>query len=465
VANTDPNLSIGGNVSTTEVISNNLHALFRRITESELSSGVTIYRCVAVKNVDAGLATMRNVRFFMVQDTLSPFDLALYSRAQVGKNTAETPIINEFTAPTGSNILFKATLNRSGAFDFGDLLVNDYMCLWLRLSVNPSAVPKQDNRFMVRVEFDDTDNSGNGSGDGGGPDPDPDPDTGVSFSMVTIADNKQSTFDKMVNSAKSKGVDFAIWNGDNAYSAGEKWFIDSVNGKGFGKAKSIVTFGNHDVDEGSDANGSVNALKNNWSLNKTYYSKIFNNVGIIVMEAGEQESVSSSGGGTQYNAVKTMLKDLKANSGIEWIFVANHYPIAGPPDAHHPNEDTVRDDFMPLFETYGVDAVFNGHNHFLSRTKLIRMPYSGDTPTIVQAGPNFSYNRGTIPHGSVYYTSGGGGASTYDMGSIPSWVPFAKKTQGYLLLEFTNAGKKCTFKFYDSGDSLLDTSSITHLVT
>jgi hypothetical protein len=457
-SNTDPNLSIGGNVSSTEITSDNLNNLFRRITESEAGSGITIYRCVALKNKNA-TQNMINAVFYMVFDTTSVDDLALYSKAQAAKNVVETAVTNEFTAPTGSNISFIAALRRSSGLVLGNLAPTEYINVWMRVSVNPGAKQFTENKFKMRLEVN---GSGTSGGGGGGPVPPPNPDTGVSFRMAATGDTSSNATakgiqDKMV----ARSTDMIIYNGDLAYASSMSSWLSMTSPV---RSKSMVSFGNHDVGDGDGSQSTINALLNAYSIPKTYYSKIFHNVGLVVMEAGENESVSSSSGSAQYNFVKSALQGFKANPAIEWIFVANHYPIEGPRGAHHPNEDTVRDDYVPLFDTNGVDVIFTSHNHGIWRTKLLKYNSgSPNNPTVVADGPNFSYNRATANHGHVYFGVGAGGKSHYDMGSMPSYVPFMNNTKyGYLSMNFSDNGKTITFKFYDSSDNLLDTATITH---
>jgi len=61
----------------------------------------------------------------------------------------------------------------------------------------------------------------------------------------------------------------------------------------------------------------------------------------------------------------------------------------------------VQDALVPLFEQYGVDMVFNGHDHHYERTCPIR------------AGQCSSAQEG----GVVYYVTGGGGAPLYKTGA------------------------------------------------
>jgi len=465
--NTNPNLSLGGNVSATEVVSDKTNNLFRRIIDSEASSGITLYRCVAIKNKSL-TDTFTNVAFYMVSDTLSFDDLALYSFAQSPKNVVETAIPSETTAPSGPKINFIAALNRSGGLFLGDLAPGEFINVWMRISVNPGAAELADNAFKVRVEVNGT-AAGGGTGGGGTGGGTPPPDTtGVVFRMSSSSDTGTgSNPTGILSKMKARKTDMIIYNGDLAYSSSMSGWLDMTSSV---RSKSMVSFGNHDTGDGDGSSSTINALKNAYSIPNVFYSKIFNNVGIVVMNASSGESIGIStsswkSGGAHYNFVKSALEGFKNNSAVEWIFVCNHFPIEGPPNAHHPNEDTVRDLYVPLFDANGVDVVITGHNHDMWRTKLLKYNSSSpDNPTVVQDGPDFSYNKATANHGKLYFDVGAGGDSHYSLGSIPSWVPFNNTSKyGYLFMEFSNAGKKITFKFYDSSDNLLDTSTITHL--
>lgn len=457
VANTNPALSLGGNVSTTEVISDNLHNLFRRITDSEASSGITIYRCVAIKNKNV-TDTMRNVVFYMVQDTVSPGDLSLYSFAQSAKNVAEAAIVDEFTQPTGAKINFIATLNRTGGLALGDLLPGEYINVWLRVSVNPGAQQFTENFFRVRVEVNPTSTSGpppDPGGGGGGPTPPPDPDTGVNFTMATTADTGSGgTFTTIINKMKARNVGHIFFNGDLAYASSMTNWLNATSSV---RSISKVSFGNHDVGDGDGSTSTINALKNAYNIPATYYSYIFRSVGIVVMESGEHHSVAENTSSNQYQTVKTALEGFKNNPAIEWIFVFNHYPIYTL-GSNHPSETDTRGWYEPLFDENGVDCVFAGHNHNMQHSKLIK--YNG---VVSGTDPDYSYSRATPNHGKLYFVAGAGGRSHYGANNPDSTFPFVNDSDyGYLFMEFSNNGKKITFKFYTSGDNLLKTLTLTH---
>lgn len=453
--NIDPNLSLGGNISTTQIVSGNVHNLFRRVTESEASSGITLYRCIAIKNKNA-TDTMRSVVFYMVSDTKSPDDQSLYSFANAPKNTSETPIPDEFTTPTGSSINFIAALNRSGGLQLPDLEPGDYVNVWLRITVNPNAQAFPDNVFKIRTEV-------NSTGGGGGSEPPPDPDTGVTFTMAAIGDMScSSNFNNNWTRIKNRNTGFVMFNGDDAYSDGSGCWTSAVGTTW--RNKSITSFGNHDVDESEDQPETKNGLINFYPIlnGLTYAKHTFNNVGIVVMESGENQSVSDSVGSAQYNFVKAALEEFKANASIEWIIVMNHYPLYGP-SSDHGNNTGGRDRYDPLFDTNGVDLVFTSHNHNLWHTKLIK--HNGTSnPVASGTDPDYSYSRSAANHGKIFIGTGGGGRSHHDIDSTPSYVVWSDDTNyGYVFLEFESSPKRVTIKFYNSSDTLLKSLTLTHL--
>lgn len=452
--NTDPNLSLGGIISTTEVNSNVIHNLFRRITESEAGSGVTLYRCVYFKNKSA-TDTMISPVAYIVRDTLSPDDFGLYSAVNAAKSSTETAIANEFTAPTGGNISFTAATTRSTGLRFVNLAPGEYIGIWLRITVNPGAKIFPDNSWIFRIEINPTTTSEP-------PVPPPNPDTGLEFSMVAVGDcSCGGNFDTVWGKIKARNPSCVLFNGDLAYSSGSSCFVTKIGTTWI--QKSRISFGNHDVDESESQPATRNGLINGWGLpgeypDNSYYATSFNNVFILVLN-----SENSPQSNPQLDKMKAFLIDAKNNPAYEWIFVIHHRPIYGP-SSNHPNESGVRDTWDPFFDTYGVDVVITSHNHNMWHTKLIKYNSgSPSNPTTIGTDPDYSYNRATANHGKFYIGSGAGGRSHYSISSVPSYIVYSNDSKyGYLVMEFTNVGKKITFKFYDSADVLLKTWSLTH---
>ena len=99
---------------------------------------------------------------------------------------------------------------------------------------------------------------------------------------------------------------------------------------------------------------------------------------------GDNEGVGSA----QYNWLENDLLSTTKN----WIVVVFHEPGYSSDGTayHHDNNILVQNVYQPLFETYDVQMVFNGHNHL--------------------------YLRVTDIFNVTYIVAGGGGASRYETG-------------------------------------------------
>ncbi len=94
-------------------------------------------------------------------------------------------------------------------------------------------------------------------------------------------------------------------------------------------------------------------------------------------------------GSSQYT---WLVNDLAAASAsAQWIFVYFHRPAFS--SGSHGSDLTVRNTFCPVFETYGVDAVFMGHDHLYERS---------------------------LYNGITYIVAGGGGAPLYPPDQNPN---------------------------------------------
>jgi hypothetical protein len=118
-----------------------------------------------------------------------------------------------------------------------------------------------------------------------------------------------------------------------------------------------------------------------------YYSFDWGNAHFVALDTNQ----SYSPGSVQYN---WLVSDLQASTQL-WKFVFFHYPAynSGP----HGSTSGVQTHLVPIFETYGVDVVFNGHDHHYERT----CPILDDACTTPQDGS------------VVYVITGGGGAPLY----------------------------------------------------
>ncbi|UCG93255.1 MAG: metallophosphoesterase [candidate division WOR-3 bacterium] len=124
-----------------------------------------------------------------------------------------------------------------------------------------------------------------------------------------------------------------------------------------------------------------------------------------------------------------LIDDLIAASSdttIDWIFAIFHHPPYS--SGNHGSQLDVRDAWCPLFEQYGVDIVFSGHDH--------------------------NYER-TIPiNGVVYIVTGGGGAPLHSVGTS-AWTAYSEETYHFCLIRI--AGKTLLLKAIKPDGTVFDT--------
>ena len=92
------------------------------------------------------------------------------------------------------------------------------------------------------------------------------------------------------------------------------------------------------------------------------------------------------------------LAKARSNPRIEWVVVIFHH--AAYSSSHHGSTETVQQNWVPVFDKYDVDIVFNGHDHDYERTFPIR------NGQVAEDG-----------HGVVYVVAGGFFSPPYSAGS------------------------------------------------
>jgi 3',5'-cyclic AMP phosphodiesterase CpdA len=110
--------------------------------------------------------------------------------------------------------------------------------------------------------------------------------------------------------------------------------------------------------------------------------------------------------GFQRKWLNNELRFLTSDTTIHWIFVNMHRPPYS--SGSHGSDIKVREAWCPIFEEYGVDIVFCGHDHSYERTKEI--------------------------NGVIYIVCAGGGAPLYDVGKN-EWTAYSEKTHHFCLVK------------------------------
>ena len=117
-------------------------------------------------------------------------------------------------------------------------------------------------------------------------------------------------------------------------------------------------------------------------------------------------------GGRQRQWLERELMAARSNEDIDWIVVVMHQPAMS--SAHFNGADLgVRENWLPLFDAYGVDLVLAGHEHHYERSHPVRGVVPGSsllTPAPV-ARPRWHREPDEIDtrHGTVHLVIGGGG--------------------------------------------------------
>ncbi|TFF86048.1 MAG: metallophosphoesterase family protein [Promethearchaeota archaeon] len=127
--------------------------------------------------------------------------------------------------------------------------------------------------------------------------------------------------------------------------------------------------------------------------NEMYYSyNLSNNVHISVL------STETDTSGEQLIWLEN---DLSRHQNFTWKFVTFHQPAI--PGSRENGHSGARNNWVPLFDKYHVDMIFNGHDHIYLRTFPINLTHSEDPQ---------SFDNGT-----VHIITGGWGAPLYEPGT------------------------------------------------
>ncbi|MEW6201808.1 MAG: metallophosphoesterase family protein [bacterium] len=118
--------------------------------------------------------------------------------------------------------------------------------------------------------------------------------------------------------------------------------------------------------------------------------------------------------------MKWLKKDLAANKDADFIFVFFHHPPYSS-SVKRGSDPHLQKLFSGVFEKYGVNIVFNGHDHFYERALI-----------------------GNV----VYVITGGGGASLYEVGRS-EWTKYSESVYHYTVINVSGGKLKLEAKTID----------------
>ena len=150
-ANSDVNASLGGTISSVEVVDNTTHNIFDQVSGTESLAGDTEYRGIYLKNTH-GTLTLQNTKIYISSNTGSAdttIDIALDGGAT---NATMETLSDESTAPSGET--FTAPTTYAGGLSIGSLAAGEKKGLFLRRTVNASAAAVNDDAVTIKYDGD-----------------------------------------------------------------------------------------------------------------------------------------------------------------------------------------------------------------------------------------------------------------------------------------------------------------------
>jgi len=336
-------------------------------------------------------------------------------------------------------------------------------------------------------------------------------------------DSVITSFRNYVQQNALEPMDLWLWLGDNAYDGGrdveyQVSVFDKTRARYdwmFRKTPFFSTPGNHEyyypggtstrtptnrANHDIDYYKVVDHFKNaeaggEPSGTERYYSFNYSNIHFVSLDtwgtdtlygtdAAAQASILALGT-KQRNWLRRDLTKAQADPALHWIIVFTHMP---PYTAGTHNSDTetdlkaVRQNLVPILDSFRVDLVMTGHSHNYERSRLMREHYSTSntfdknihTPFLGSnaqgsgrydgsANSCFYYKHSSAPknEGIIYVVNGAGGRGEYQHNSqwpLPAIMQSASHTGGSMYLEVN--GKRLDAKYIGGTGQVIDKFTI-----
>ena len=153
LTNTDPNLALGGAMSTDAngvIVSGVANNDMDDITGDENSAGITIYHAYYYQNNHGSLTWISPVMWIESQTSSGDTSVEI-AMADEAKNVAVETVANEETAPVGPT--FSTPANKAAGLAIGSLDAGDNRGHWVKYTVNTSS-PAATDSYTIKAEGD-----------------------------------------------------------------------------------------------------------------------------------------------------------------------------------------------------------------------------------------------------------------------------------------------------------------------
>jgi hypothetical protein len=130
----------------------------------------------------------------------------------------------------------------------------------------------------------------------------------------------------------------------------------------------------------------------------------------VVYQDGGNSYVRGYSAGAQKAWLEQELSAARGSNDVDWIVVCMHQVAISTADKFNGADLGIREEWVPLFDRYGVDLVVCGHEHHYERSHPIRGRESNATLTPVPAAT--ATDVIDTSKGTVHMVIGGGGTSS-----------------------------------------------------
>ena len=149
--NTDPNASLGGVISATQVVDDTLNNLFADVSGAEHAVGSTKYRCIYVVNDSESIAY--NAKIYIDTNTPAADDTINIGKDLAGVGETADTIANEDTAPDPA-VTFTTADGYVNAIDLGNIPAGSKYAVWIKRIVSAGETAQANNYAILKLAVD-----------------------------------------------------------------------------------------------------------------------------------------------------------------------------------------------------------------------------------------------------------------------------------------------------------------------
>ena len=164
----------------------------------------------------------------------------------------------------------------------------------------------------------------------------------------------------------------------------------------------------------SDADAEVRGLWYAFTVGAVRVISL-NNDDVCYQDAGNSY-VRGYSSGAQRQFLEAELAAAHSDTAIDWIVVCMHQTAISTADRANGADLGIREQWLPLFDRYGVDLVVCGHEHHYERSHPIRGAEPNDTRTPIPVSTDSDLIDATT--GTVHLVIGGGGMAVTSNGLL-----------------------------------------------